>query len=83
MQNYDEEIKKVLVDRLCENNQIDASSINVKVENNVIELRGSVSSHSERELCAKIAHSIPRVGKVQNHIAVIEDPGTDPKSHIA
>lgn len=83
MKNIDERIKKDIVDSLCNNDNFDASSIAVKVKNGIVELTGSVSNNDERELGRRIAKSIPQVGAVQNHIAIIREPIDDPKAHIA
>jgi osmotically-inducible protein OsmY len=57
-------------ERLCDNPYVDASDIEVSVDNGVVILNGTVNSRDEKRLTEEIAEEIPGVEDVENRIHV-------------
>lgn len=68
--SIDETIKKQVIDHLYWDSRVDASEIQIKVEDQVVELRGSVPSYTESEAALFDAWSIPQVAGVKNQLFI-------------
>jgi osmotically-inducible protein OsmY len=64
----DERIRKNLNNRLADDTDIDASDIEIRVENRVVTLRGSVDSLWDKRRAEDIAKAIPGVRSVNNKL---------------
>ncbi len=70
----DEWIEKRVATAITLNRYITMRSLNVKVDNGLCILTGSVDSEKQRELAQNLATSISGVEKVQNDITIYEPP---------
>lgn len=68
--NIDETIKKQVIDHLYWDSRVDASKIKVRVQDQVVQLTGSVPSYAETEAALFDAWSIPQVAGVSNHLLI-------------
>jgi osmotically-inducible protein OsmY len=66
----DERIREDINDRLTDDTDLDASDIEVSIENGVVTLRGSVDSHWDKRRAEDIAESVSGVIDVDNHLRV-------------
>ncbi|MGH9753933.1 MAG: BON domain-containing protein [Blastocatellia bacterium] len=66
--DYDERIRKNVNDRLTDDTDIDASDIEVGVNNCIVTLRGSVDSLWDKRRAEDVAKSIPGVKGVNNKL---------------
>ena len=64
----DERIRKNLNNRLADDTDLDASDIEVRVDNCVVTLRGSVDSLWDKRRAEDIAKAIPGVSSVNNKL---------------
>lgn len=69
-QRSDERIREDINDHLTENGDIDATDVEVQVQNAEVVLRGSVGSRFEKRLAEDLADSIPGVRDVRNEMRV-------------
>lgn len=72
----DERIREDVNDSLTEDSSIDASNIEVKVENGEITLSGTVSDRRSRRAAEDLAEAISGVSHVQNNLRVKRDEQT-------
>ncbi len=73
MKTLDEQIKKKIVDALCDDSRIDAAGIVIKVNNGIVEMIGCVASKNEKDFAEKVAREYGKVAQVKNFIAVGPD----------
>ncbi|HWP45052.1 MAG TPA: BON domain-containing protein, partial [Blastocatellia bacterium] len=71
-QRSDERIREDINERLTEHGQIDATDIEVDVNNGQVILRGAVRTRYEKRLAEDVADSVSGVRDVQNQIRVME-----------
>jgi osmotically-inducible protein OsmY len=64
----DERIRKNLNNRLAEDTDLDASDIEIRVDNRMVTLRGSVDSLWDKRRAEDIAKAIPGVRSVNNKL---------------
>ncbi len=69
-QRSDARIREDVNDRLTEDPHIDASEIDVRVENHEVTLSGTVSSRSEKRHAEDIAESVSGVTHMQNNLRI-------------
>lgn len=72
----DERIREDINDRLTDYAYIDASDIDVKVNNSEVVLGGTVDSRYDKRLAESIAEDVTGVRNVENHIRVNRDYST-------
>jgi osmotically-inducible protein OsmY len=72
----DERIREDVNDRLTDYAYIDASDIDVKVNNSEVILSGTVDSRYDKRLAESIAEDVTGVRNVENHIRVNRDNAT-------
>jgi len=63
-------LKEDINDRLTWHSGIDATNIQVKVENGEVTLEGSVSDRNQKRMAEDLAEQIQGVNEVQNHLRV-------------
>ena len=66
----DERMQEDINDRLTWHGQVDATEINVEVQDGIATLTGTVNSRQEKRLAEDIAESIPGVMDVQNNLKI-------------
>lgn len=66
----EERIREDVCDRLCEHGQIDASDVEVEVQEDEVILKGWVNSREEKRLAEDAAASVSGVRDVQNQLRV-------------
>ena len=76
-QRSDERIRDDVSDRLTDDPHIDASDIEVTVQNREVTLSGMVQSRFEKRHAEDIAESVSGVAHVQNNLRVGQGAGTD------
>jgi hypothetical protein len=64
----DERIREDVCDRLTDDEDIDASEIEVTVESGVVTLNGSVDSREAKRRAEDVAETVTGVREVQNHL---------------
>ena len=69
-QRADERIREDVCDRLCEHGYVDASLIEVTVQNGEVTLVGTVSERPEKRMAEDAAESVPGVREVHNQLRV-------------
>lgn len=69
-QGSDEKIWEEVCDRLTRHGQIDASNMEVKVENHQVWLRGTVSDRRTKRMAEDTAESVPGVVDVHNRLTI-------------
>jgi len=69
-QRSDERIKEDINDRMMDDGQLDATDIEVEVDNNEVVLNGSVESRLAKRRAEDIAESISGVNNVENHLRI-------------
>lgn len=69
----DERIQEDINDRLTEDDQLDASGIDVQVQNSEVILSGSVANKADKRRAEDIAESVPGVQQIENRIHVQEN----------
>jgi sporulation protein YlmC with PRC-barrel domain len=83
-QRSDERIREDINDELTENSFIDASNIEVSVENGEVRLTGSVNSRYEKRLAEDIAEDTLGVTNVQNELRLSSSMRSEePRSRAA
>jgi osmotically-inducible protein OsmY len=70
MKSKDEQIKKAVVDTLYWDNRVDASGIQVKVNDGIVTLGGTVPSYGVKEAALFATWKIPGVKQVNNSSSV-------------
>jgi osmotically-inducible protein OsmY len=63
-------IQEVIKNALERSADLEAKGIRVQVDGRVVQLKGRVRSHKEKELAEKVAYKAPGVSRVQNDIVV-------------
>jgi len=76
-QRSDERIREDVNDRLTDDPHVDASDIEVAVQNREVTLSGTVHSRFERRHAEDIAESVTGVVHVQNNLRVVQGGGLD------
>ena len=71
----DERIREDICERLTENDDVDASNIEVSVAEGVVSLSGSVDDRWSKRIAEDIAQEVWGAKDVQNHIKVQESRG--------
>ena len=74
-QRPDERILEDVSDRLTDDPHVDASEIEVRVENREVTLNGTVASRFEKRHAEDVAESVPGVAHVQNNLRVQQAGG--------
>jgi hypothetical protein len=74
-QRSDERIKEDVCERLTQHGQIDASNIEIDVENGEVILRGSVDQRHAKRMAEDAAESVSGVRDVRNELRVKQDQG--------
>jgi osmotically-inducible protein OsmY len=69
-QRSDNRILEQINERLCDNPYLDASDMEVAVENGVVFLTGTVSTRDEKRLAEEIAEEITGVENVENRLHI-------------
>ena len=69
-QRSDERILEELNDRMCDNPYLDASEIDITVENGDVILAGIVEDRESKKLAAEIGESVSGVTNVENRLRV-------------
>jgi osmotically-inducible protein OsmY len=72
----DERIKEDVNDRLSDDNYVDASDIDVTVQNGEVTLSGTVRNRSEKRRAEDVVESISGVKNVENRIRISTDATT-------
>lgn len=72
-QRSDDRIKEDVSDRLMDDSHLDASDIEVDVENNEVILSGSVYNREAKRRAEELVESIPGVNNVENRLHVGRD----------
>ncbi len=70
----DERIHEDVNDYLTQNPDLDASDIEVRVENGEVTLNGSVDSRHSKRLAEDLADDVPGVVDVNNELKIVERP---------
>lgn len=70
-------IREIVCDALCDNAELDASSIEVEVKDSEVILSGEVTEKYAKRLAEDLAESVTGVSNVQNRIRVTEDNPKD------
>jgi osmotically-inducible protein OsmY len=73
-QRSDQRILEDVNDRLTEDPDVDASEIEVRVENREVTLSGTVNSRFEKRHAEDVAESVSGVAHVQNNLRVQASP---------
>jgi len=66
----DERIREDISDRLSDNDYLDASDVEVNVQNSEVTLTGTVNSRREKRLAEDLAEAVSGVSNVENRIRV-------------
>jgi osmotically-inducible protein OsmY len=66
----DKRILEQINDRLCDNPYLDASEMEVGIDNGVVILTGSVNSREDKRLAEEIAEEVTGVENVENRLHV-------------
>ncbi len=69
-QRSDERIREEVSDRLSQHGRIDASDMDVQVQNGEVTLGGNANSRDEKRMAEDVAASVPGVSDVNNQIKV-------------
>jgi hypothetical protein len=69
-QRSDERIREEVSDRLAQHGRIDASDMDVQVQNGEVTLSGNANSRDEKRMAEDVAASVPGVSDVNNQIKV-------------
>jgi hypothetical protein len=72
-QRSNERIREELNYRLTEHGQIDATGIEVAVDNGIVTLAGEVDSRQSKKLAENVADSVPGVRDVNNQLRIRRD----------
>jgi len=81
-QRSTERIKEDVCERLTDDGDIDATDIEVKVEQDEIILSGTVHSRAEKRRAEDIAESVSGVRDVQNRLRVDDSSNSDKSSDL-
>jgi len=73
----DERIKEDVSDRLAEDRYVDASDLEVSIENGEVTLRGSVDDRQAKRQAEDLAERVSGVSQVQVHLRVKGSPGRE------
>jgi osmotically-inducible protein OsmY len=73
----DERIKEEVSDHLEQNGMIDASEIQVEVQNGVVTLQGSVESRQMKRMAEDLVENCPGVKDVHNHLRMARGDGDE------
>ena len=79
----EEKIKKAIVEALCDDPDVDAAKISVRVDGSLVTLTGTVDSVKARQSAFDAASSIFETVEVKNFLVVNEKPKEDPRAHIS
>ena len=77
-QRSDERIREDVCDRMCEHGGLDASDIEVRVNNAEVTLVGTVRERQDKRLAEDLADQVSGVREVHNQIRVSQQPSADP-----
>jgi osmotically-inducible protein OsmY len=69
-QRSDNRILEQINERLCDNPYLDASDMEVAVQNGVVFLTGTVSTRDEKKLAEEIAEEVAGVENVENKLHI-------------
>lgn len=69
-QRSDERIREEVSDRLSQHGRIDASDMDIQVQNGEVTLGGNANSRDEKRMAEDVAASVPGVSDVNNQIKV-------------
>ena len=78
----DDELKNKVNGNLRKNDKLDASHIEVYINNSVITLKGSVRTYEERDMAGQIAWNVPGVSEVFNDLQVTEPETVGPRRKL-
>ena len=71
-QRSDERIKEDICERLSQHGQIDASEVDLEVENGEVTLKGTVNSRREKRMVEDVAESVMGITDVRNELRLKE-----------
>ena len=71
----EDRIREDICDRLTDDDRIDASNINVKIENDAVILSGTVNSREDKRRAEDLVESISGVRNVENRLRVSDTTG--------
>ncbi len=74
-QRSDDRIEEDVCDRLTQHGQLDASDVNVDVNDGEVKLTGSVPDRRMKRLAEDIAYNVPGVFDVQNQLRINKQQG--------
>lgn len=66
----DDQLRELVCERLSDDHHVDASDIEVTVENGVVRLAGSVPDRRTKRLAEDIAESVRGIQDVENHLRI-------------
>lgn len=66
----DDQLRELVCERLSDDHHVDASDIEVTVENGVVRLAGSVPNRRTKRLAEDIAESVRGIQDVENHLKI-------------
>jgi osmotically-inducible protein OsmY len=69
-QRRDERIREDVNDRLTWHGEVDATNIQVKVENGEVTLEGTVDDRRQKRLAEDLAEDVPGVKDIHNHLRI-------------
>lgn len=82
-QQTDDQIKLAVEERLTEDPWLDASGVQVSVQQGIVTLTGAVSSRAAKRRAEGLTDTIWGVRDVQNSLSITETPETDPKKNAS
>ncbi len=74
-QRSDDKIEEDICDRLTQHGQLDASDVDVDVNNGEVTLKGSVPDRRMKRLAEDLAYNVPGVFDVQNQLRINRQQG--------
>ena len=83
MKTKDEQIKKRIIDSLYREKKVDISSITVKVKGGFVELGGTLSMASSRQIIENCVSEIPEINQIYNHIIILKNNPEGYLTHVA
>jgi osmotically-inducible protein OsmY len=73
-QRSDDRIREDICERMCDNDELDASEIEILVVGGEVTLQGSVHDRYDKHLAEDLAERVSGVREVNNHLRVVPGP---------